>query len=99
MNNMIGALRGCLAAGFYNYNNLLSSIHTILVINLWCVRLNIKRKYYYIYMQNWLADLTQWIHMTSAALLHNFGLSQHKNIRNKYFDFRLYLWMNDFRFL
>ena len=42
-----GTLRGCLAVKF-DCNNLLSSVHTLLVNILWCVRLYIKRKYYVI---------------------------------------------------
>jgi len=44
-----GALRGCLAVKFYSCNNLLSSVHTLLVNILQYVRLYIKRKYYYYY--------------------------------------------------
>jgi len=38
---------GCRAAKFDSCNSLLSSVHTLLVNILWCVRLYIKRKYYY----------------------------------------------------
>src|SRR6218665_2698157 len=40
---------GCLAAKFDSYNSLLSSIHTLLIDILRCVRLCIKQKYYYYY--------------------------------------------------
>src|SRR6218665_4124522 len=36
---------GCLAANFDSCNSLLSSVHTVLVNSLRCVRLYIKRKY------------------------------------------------------
>ena len=42
-----GVLCGCLAVKFDSCNNLLSSVHTLLVNSLWYVRLYIKRKYYY----------------------------------------------------
>jgi len=45
----MGTLHGCIAVKFNSCkNNLLSSVHTILVITLWYVRLNIKKakKYY-----------------------------------------------------
>jgi len=44
MYNMMGALRGCPAVKFDSCNNLLSSVHTILVIILQYVRLNIKNE-------------------------------------------------------
>jgi len=40
------ALCGCLAAKFASCNSLLSSVHTLLVNILRCVRFYIKRKYY-----------------------------------------------------
>src|SRR6218665_1606789 len=40
---------GCLAAKFDSCNSLLSSVHTLLVNILRCVRLYIKRKYYILY--------------------------------------------------
>ena len=42
-----GTLCGCLSAKFDSCNHLLSSVHTLLVNILWCVRLYIKRKCYY----------------------------------------------------
>jgi len=47
--DVIGALCGCRAVKFDSCNNLLSSIHTIHVIILRYVRLNINTKYYYHY--------------------------------------------------
>jgi len=44
MYNVMGALRGCRVVNFDSCNNLLSSVHTILVIILRYVRLNIKTK-------------------------------------------------------
>jgi len=48
MYNAIGALCGCRVVKF-DCNNLLTSVHTILIIILRYVRLNTKRKYYYYY--------------------------------------------------
>ena len=44
-----GALRCCLAAKFDSCNSLLSSIHTLLVNILRCVRLYVKRKFIILY--------------------------------------------------
>jgi len=48
MYDVMGAMRGCRAVKFYSCNNLLSSVHIILII-LRYVRLNIKVKNYYFY--------------------------------------------------
>jgi len=48
MSNAMGALQGWRAVKFDSYNNLLSSVHTILVIIIQYIRLNTKRKYSYI---------------------------------------------------
>src|SRR6218665_182949 len=45
--DMMWPLCGCLVAKFYSCNSLLSSIHTLPVSTLLCVRLYIKRKYCY----------------------------------------------------
>jgi len=44
MYNVMDTLRGCRAVKFNSCNNLLSSVHTMLVIVLQYVRLNIKMK-------------------------------------------------------
>src|SRR6218665_2000272 len=49
MRNVMGALRGCGAVKFDFCNNLLSSVHTLPVISLRYVRLNIKTKILYCY--------------------------------------------------
>ena len=41
---------GCFAAKFDSCNSLLSSVHTLLVNILRCVRLYIKQKYYILYL-------------------------------------------------
>ena len=54
----------CLVAKFDSCNSLLSSIHTLLVNILWCVRLYIKRKYHI------LTDLGHFL-MAVAELKHD----------------------------
>ena len=44
MYSVMGAVRDCRAVKFDSCDNLLSSVHTILLIILWYVRLNIKTK-------------------------------------------------------
>jgi len=51
MYNVMSALCGCRAVKFDSCNNILSSVHTILVIILRSVSLSIKRKYYIIHDQ------------------------------------------------
>ena len=51
-------------------NSLLSSIHTLFVNILWCVRLYIKRKYYYCY-----SKLLFYPAKTTTAQLHNLPFS------------------------
>ena len=66
---MMGNVRGCHAVKFDSCNNLLSSVHTILVIILWYVRLNIIKNKTLLLFHDYF--LTAWIcefNIVSSAL-------------------------------
>src|SRR6218665_1178414 len=60
-------LRGCLVVKFDSCNNLLSSVHTLLVNFLQYVRFYINGKYYYYYYYNYAVEFNSCNHLLSSV--------------------------------